>query len=94
MAEALKRVKLSSGFCPVAMGARAGLNKLQAEAAARALSNAGVLVLGFDMSAQFSADFRKSRTPIDRSAGRKKVKIRKAARRARSAELVAAGDVD
>jgi hypothetical protein len=30
--------------------------------AARVLANAGVLVLGFDHSAEFSADFRRAKT--------------------------------
>jgi hypothetical protein len=60
---ALKKVDLRGGFSPADLGAKLGLSKLQADAAARALANAGVLVIGFDQSAEFSADFRKARTP-------------------------------
>ena len=61
MDAALKAVDLNSSFSPAEIGAKIGLNKPQAESAARALSNAGVLVLGFDCAAHFSPDFRKSR---------------------------------
>jgi hypothetical protein len=60
LAMALKKVDLRDGFSPVELGAKIGLTRPQAEAAARALANAGVLVLGFDFAAEFSADFRKS----------------------------------
>lgn len=63
MAEALKRVNLGGSFDPADLGMRIGLNKLQSESAARALSNAGVLVLGFDLAAHFSPAFRKSHKP-------------------------------
>jgi hypothetical protein len=62
LAVALKKVKLRDGFSPAELGARAGLSRLQAEMAARVLANAGVLVLGFDHSAEFSADFRRAKT--------------------------------
>lgn len=84
MAEALKRVKLSSGFCPTELGAKIGLSKPQAEAAARALSNAGVFVLGFDLAAHFSPAFRKSHGGVDVKVSEKK-KARKIAKRARVA---------
>jgi len=64
MAEALRVVKLSGTFSPADIGARIGLHKIQAESAARSLSNAGVLVLGFDCAAHFSPDFRKANTRI------------------------------
>ena len=80
LALALKKVDLRGGFCPAELGAKAGLSKLQAEAAARALANAGVLVLGFDQSAEFSADFRKSRS----AAPEKPAKVKKAGRTAKS----------
>jgi hypothetical protein len=67
MAEALRVVKLSGSFSPSEIGARVGLHKMQAESAARSLSNAGVLVLGFDCAAHFSADFRKANTPVARA---------------------------
>jgi len=63
MEEALKVAKLDGSFSPAEIGARVGLNKAQAESAARMLSNAGVLSLGFDCSANFTADFRKMRAP-------------------------------
>lgn len=75
MAEALKTVKLNHGFCPVRVGAKAGLTKPQAETAARALSNAGILVLGFDFSAEFSSDYRKAHAPPSAvAAGKNKKK--------------------
>jgi len=61
MTEALRRVRLSDSFCPIEIGHKIGLDRPHSEAAARALSNAGVLVLGFDMAAHFTPDFRKSR---------------------------------
>src|SRR5215212_1847550 len=61
MEEALKAVKLDGSFDPDRIGAKIGLRKPQAEAAARELSNAGVLVLGFDCAAHFSPDFKKAR---------------------------------
>jgi hypothetical protein len=71
MAEALRIVKLNGSFSPAELGSRIGLHKVQAEAAARSLSNAGVLVLGFDCAAHFSADFRKANAP---AAAAKKAK--------------------
>lgn len=62
MAEALRVVDLSASFSPAALGAKLGLPRSRAEAAARELSNNGVLVLGFDCAAEFSPDFRKART--------------------------------
>jgi hypothetical protein len=78
MAEALRVAKLDGSFSAAEIGHRIGLKAPQAEAAARELSNAGVLELGFDCSAHFSADFRKIRAKADAAdvkAGRKK-KIR------------------
>jgi hypothetical protein len=63
LALALKKVDLRNGFSPEELGAKVGLNKIQANAAARVLANAGVLVIGFDQSAEFSADFRKMKAP-------------------------------
>ena len=62
MDAALKGIDLHSSFSPEELGSRIGLNKHQAESAARELSNAGVLALGFDCAAHFTADFRKVRT--------------------------------
>jgi hypothetical protein len=70
MAEALRVAKLDGSFSPAELGAKIGLKKPQAEAAARELSNAGVLVLGFDCSANFSPDFRKIRSKADAKAAR------------------------
>ena len=72
MAEALRRVTVSGSFSPAEIGSRVGLSKPQAESAARALSNAGVLVLGFDGSAEFTPDFRKAHTASERKVVRKK----------------------
>ena len=69
MAEALKRVKMHDSFSPEEIGAKIGLPGPQAQAAARALSNAGILVLGFDCAAHFSPDFRKQ---SERNSARKK----------------------
>ena len=74
LALALKKVDLRGGFSPAELGAKVGLSRVQAEAAARLLANAGVLVLGFDQSAEFSADFRKARSPAPEKPLKKKVK--------------------
>ena len=58
---AMKKVGLRDGFSPEELGGKIGMNKLQAQVAARTLANAGVLVLGFDQSAEFSDDFRRSK---------------------------------
>jgi hypothetical protein len=71
MTEALRVAKLDGSFSPGEVGGKIGLKKPQAEAAARELSNAGVLVLGFDCSASFSPDYRKSRAKAEAKAGRK-----------------------
>jgi hypothetical protein len=60
LAEAKRRVHLDESFCPVEVGARIDLPQPKAEAAARVLSNAGILILGFDCSAEFSPDYRKA----------------------------------
>lgn len=72
MDEALKVVQLDASFDPVEIGARIGLKPAQAETAARALSDAGVLVLGFDSSAEFSSQFRKLHAPSRRKSAAKK----------------------
>jgi hypothetical protein len=64
MAEALRVVKLNGTFSPAEIGARIGLHRVQAESAARSLSNAGVLILGFDCAAHFTTDFRKANTRV------------------------------
>ena len=64
MTEALRRVELNDSFCPIEIGHKIGLDRPHSEAAARALSNAGILVLGFDLAARFSPDFRKARARI------------------------------
>ena len=63
LAVALKKVGLRDGFSPAELGARVGLTKLQSELAARALADAGVLVLGFDHSAEFSDEYRRAKAP-------------------------------
>jgi hypothetical protein len=65
LAEALRVVGLRGSFDPEELGGKIGLNKGRAEAAARALSNAGVLVLGFDNAAHFSSDFRRAKSPAE-----------------------------
>jgi hypothetical protein len=70
MAEALKVAKLNGSFSAAEIGHRIGLKRPQAEAAARELSNAGVLELGFDCSAYFTADFRKIRAKADAAESR------------------------
>ena len=57
---AVKAVTVRGSFSPAKVGARLGLTKSQSESAARGLSNAGVLVLGFDCDAHFSPDYRKA----------------------------------
>lgn len=79
LAELLRTVKLNGSFDPAEIGDGIGLTKLQAEAAARQLSNAGVLVIGFDSAAQFSPEYRKANRPAEpkdpaKKAGRKKSK--------------------
>lgn len=59
---AVKRVGLRSSFSPAEIGEDIGLDKHQAEAAARSLSNAGILELGFDCSATFSREYKKLRS--------------------------------
>jgi hypothetical protein len=61
LAEVTRRVKLDESFCPVEIGAAIDLPKPKAEAAARVLANAGILVLGFDSAAEFTPDYRKAR---------------------------------
>lgn len=60
LAEVLKTVHLNGSFDPAEVGEEIGLNKFQSESAARELANAGILVLGFDSAAHFSADYRKA----------------------------------
>lgn len=72
MEEALRVAKLDGSFSPAEIGARVGLNKFQAEAAARALSAAGVLDLGFDCAANFTHDFRKIHAPKKHKPVRRK----------------------
>ena len=85
MDEALRVAKLDGSFCPFEIGERIGLKRAQALIAARALSDAGVLVLGFDDAAEFSPEFRKSRkvaTPADAKPA--KAKPAKAKKRAKA----------
>ena len=76
---ALKKVDLHGGFQPAELGAKLGMSQPQADAAARVLANAGVLVLGFDRSAEFSPDFRKTRVPAAAKPAKKKPRARKTA---------------
>lgn len=80
MAEALKQVKLDEGFAPAEVGKRIGMSKMQSETAARSLSEVGVLVLGFDHSAEFSPEYRKLVELAEETANRKAVKATKGTR--------------
>ena len=81
---ALKTVKLNSSFSPAAVGARIGLSQGDSELAARALANAGVLVLGFDYDAQFSPEFRKAQVRLRPAVQAKKRRVPSAAVGAKS----------
>lgn len=59
IAEAVKRVKMDGDFAPSEIGKRLGMSKMQSDILARSLSDAGVLVIGFDAVAHFSPEFRK-----------------------------------
>ena len=72
LTEALKRVTVRGSFDPAVVGKRLGLSKPQSESAARALANAGVLVLGFDSAAEFSSDYRKAHAGTERKTPRRK----------------------
>ncbi|QOV87421.1 hypothetical protein [Humisphaera borealis] len=69
--QAVKAVGLRGSFDPAEMGHKVGLNRTQAEAAARMLSNAGVLVLGFDLAAHFTPEYRKFRGPVEKKSDKK-----------------------
>ena len=58
--EAVRVAGLKGSFDTVEVGEKIGLNRGQAETAARALSNAGILSLGFDNAASFTPDYRKA----------------------------------
>jgi hypothetical protein len=85
---ALKKVGMRDGFSPEELGAKVGLNKVAAQAAARTLANAGVLVIGFDQSAEFSDDFRRSKTGPTKtgSAAKAATKKRPTSKRALAAK--------
>lgn len=63
LAAALKTATLNGSFSPKDIGAKIGLNKFQAEAAARSLANDGVLSLGFDSAAHFTPEYKKAKSP-------------------------------
>jgi hypothetical protein len=63
LAAAIKSATLTGSFSPAEVGARVGLDKVQSELAARWLANAGVLELGFDSAAHFTAEYRKAHAP-------------------------------
>jgi hypothetical protein len=83
MAEALKVVKLHGSFSPSEIGARIGLHKMQAESAARSLSDAGVLVIGFDCAAHFSPDYRKANATVATAKPARPAKVKAGARQRR-----------
>ena len=72
LAAALKSATLNGSFTPADVGARIGMDKTRAEAAARWLSNAGVLVLGFDQAAHFSPEYRKAHAAPSKKARKAK----------------------
>jgi hypothetical protein len=78
LAEALRVAKLNGSFFPATIGAKIGLTKAESEVAARNLSNAGILVLGFDCSANFSPDYRKMHAPARPGLDKKKRRTRPA----------------
>ena len=78
MAAALRIAKVDGSFSPADVGAKIGLSRGQSELAARALANAGVLVLGFDYAAHFSSDFRKSQRGPKATEGKPRPKKRRA----------------
>jgi hypothetical protein len=80
LAELLRTVKLNGSFDPEEIGDGIGLTKAQSEAAARQLSNAGILVIGFDSAAQFSPDYRKAHRPVEPKVAGKKAGVKRAKR--------------
>lgn len=76
LAAALKKATLQGSFSPAEIGAKVGLTKAQSELAARALSNAGVIVLGFDCAAHFSSDYRKAHAPPAAKLRKKQLRAR------------------
>jgi hypothetical protein len=68
LAAALKSATLNGTFSPADVGARIGMDRHRAEAAARWLSNAGVLSLGFDQAANFTPEYRKAHAPAAKKA--------------------------
>ena len=74
--KAMESVGLRGSFDPAELGAKVGLSRQQAESAARDLSNAGVLVLGFDLAAHFTPDYRKAHAPP--AAAKSKLKSKEA----------------
>jgi hypothetical protein len=83
LAIALKKVSLRDGFSPAELGARVGLSKSQSQLAARALADAGVLVIGFDHSAEFSDDYRRKNTAVVVAPPKKRARPAKASSGAR-----------
>lgn len=90
IAEALKHGDLQSSFSPAEIGELIGFSKPRAEAAARWLSNAGVLELGFDLAANFSPDYQKFKSP----PVAKPVKAAKSAKTTKRKKKPAAEDDD
>lgn len=81
MAEAVKRVDLNGDFAPAEIGKRMGLSKLQSDAIARSLSDAGLLVIGFDNVAHFSPEYCKM---AEEAEAKKPKPARSTPRRARA----------
>jgi hypothetical protein len=80
LAAALKSATINGSFSPADIGAKIGLNKFQAEAAARSLANNGVLSLGFDSAAHFTPEYRKSQAGKSAKAAKPAKKTRKVAK--------------
>ena len=74
LAAAIEMVGLRGSFDPAEVGETVGLSRMQSEAAVRALSNDGVVELGFDMAAHFTPGYRKFLNPNEG----KPVKVAKA----------------
>ena len=66
LAAARKHVALNNTFCPIEIGRKAGLTEPQAQLAARALANHGILTLGFDYAAAFTPDYRKANSKTEK----------------------------
>lgn len=90
VAELLKRVDLDADFAPADIGKRIGLSKMQSDMIARSLSDAGMLVIGFDNVAHFSPEYSKMARQAESAKAVKKPKAARTAPRRRRAALTPA----